>query len=87
MHRCVRLPIEEVDLAELTASLRSRFAGAAPAGYLVGRTALRDAVTLELQCSELEAEEIVDTLVARGFVRYEGDPGAAVDDERGWSLG
>jgi hypothetical protein len=83
----VRLSIEEIDLAELTASLRARFAGAAPVGYLDGRTALRDAVGDALGCSALEAEEIVDTLVARGFVRYQGDPAAAVDNERGWSLG
>jgi hypothetical protein len=87
MHRSVRLAIEEIDLAELTRMLRSRLAGSAPVGYLDGRTALRDAVAEQLECSELEAEEIVDTLVARGFVRYQGDPGAAVDDGRGWSLG
>ncbi len=81
------LNIEEVDLAELTESLRRRFAGAAPIGYLDGRTALRDAVAAELGCSELEAEDIVDTLVARGFVRYEGDPRAALDEGRAWSLG
>jgi hypothetical protein len=82
----VRLAVEEVDLAELTGALRARFAGSAPSGYLDGRTALRDAVTEELGCSELEAEEIVDTLVARGFAHYEGDPSAAMDDGRGWSL-
>lgn len=81
------IPLEDLDLAELTSSLRERLAGCPPAGYLVGRTALRDAVTVELQCSELVAEEIVDTLVARGFVRYQGDPTAEVDDVRGWSLG
>jgi hypothetical protein len=83
----VRIALEDVDLAELTASLRNRFAGAAPLGYHDGRTALRDAVAEGLECSELEAEEIVDTLVARGFVRYEGDPGSAWDEGRGWSLG
>jgi len=83
----VRLSIEDVDLAELTAVLRTRFAGAAPVGYLDGRTALRDAVAEQLECSTLAAEEIVDTLVARGFLRYEGDPSAALDDGRGWSLG
>jgi hypothetical protein len=83
----VRLVIEDVDLAELTGALRARFAGASPAGYLDGRTALRDAVADQLGCSALEAEEIVDTLVARGFVRYHGDPAAALDDGRGWSLG
>jgi hypothetical protein len=86
MHRPVRLAVEEIDLAQLTRSLRGRLAGAAPTGYLDGRTALRDAVADELACSELEAEEIVDTLVARGFVRYQGDPEAAMDDGRGWSL-
>ena len=83
----VRFSVEDVDLAELTASLRARFAGAAPAGYLDGRTVLRDAVAEQLGCSALEAEEIVDTLVARGLVRDQGDPAAALADGRGWSLG
>lgn len=81
------ISLEDLDLAELTRSLRERFAAAPPAGYLVGRTAMRDAVTDELHCSELVAEEIVDTLVARGFARYQGDPTAEVDEPRGWSLG
>jgi hypothetical protein len=83
----VHLSVEDIDLAELTAHLRGQFAGAAPTGYLDGRTALRDAVVVELDCSTLEAEALVDTLVARGFVRYEGDPAAAVDERDGWSLG
>ena len=82
----MRLSIEEVDLADLTIRLRSRLAGAALREYLDGRTVLRDAVVAELECSELEAEEIVDTLVARAFVRYEGDPTAALDEGGGWSL-
>jgi hypothetical protein len=83
----VPFPVEEIDLAELVAALRARFAGDVPAGYLDGRTALRDAVAERLGCSALEAEAIVDTLVARGFVRYLGDPAAALDDGRGWSVG
>lgn len=82
-----KLIVENVDLAELTESLRNRFSGAPPVGYLSGRTVLRDAVASQLECSELEAEDIVDTLVARGFIRYGGDPQADVDDDRGWSLG
>ena len=81
------ISLEDLDLAELTRSLRERLAGAPPVGYLIGRTAMRDAVTDELHCSELVAEEIVDTLVARGFVRYQGDPTAAIDEPRGWALG
>jgi hypothetical protein len=47
---------------------------------------VRDVVVSELDCSTLAAEEIVDTLVAQGFLRYEGDPIAALDDERSWSF-
>jgi hypothetical protein len=87
MSLLVRIPIEEVDLAELTSSLQQRFERAAPRGYLDGRTALRDAVADELECSELEAEDIVDTLVARGFVRYEGDPCAFMQEALPWRFG
>ena len=80
------LVIEDVDLATLVESLRRRFAAARPVGFLEGRTALRDAAAEELDCSDLEAEEIVDTLVARGFLRYEGDPQAEIDDRKPWSL-
>jgi hypothetical protein len=82
----VRICIEDVDLAELTAALHSRFAGAPPTGYLDGRTAMRDAVAEKLDCSALAAEEIVDTLATHGFIRYEGSPTAALDDGRRWSF-
>ena len=82
-----KLIVENVDLAVLTDSLRLRFAAAPPIGYLNGRTVLRDAVTRELECSELEAEDIVDTLIAQGFLRYGGDPQSEIDDDRSWALG
>ena len=82
----MRLSVEDVDLAELVEALRSRFAGARPTGYLDGRTALRDAVADELGCSDLEAEQLVDTLVAHGFVRYEGNPQAPEDGTHGWTF-
>jgi hypothetical protein len=83
----MRLLAEDVDLAELTARLRLRFRGESPGGYLDGRTALRDAVCAELTCSELEAEDVVETMVVRGFVHYEGDPRAALPEEARWRLG
>jgi hypothetical protein len=82
-----RLPVEDVDLAALTEGLRRRFSEVPPVGYLEGRTALRDAVQSALACSQLEAEDLVETLVARGFVRYEGDPLGALDDPRPWAVG
>ena len=82
----MRCAIEEIDLAELTAALRDRFASAMPTGYLVGRTVFRDAAAGMLGCSDLEAEDIVDTLIARGFLRYDGDPSETGDGECPWVL-
>ncbi|HVJ16018.1 MAG TPA: hypothetical protein VM686_11320 [Polyangiaceae bacterium] len=65
---------EDVDLADLAQSLQSELTGSAVAGYLEGRTALRDCVMDVLGSSELEAEEMIDTMVSRGFLRFSGDP-------------
>jgi hypothetical protein len=79
---------EEIDLEELRAKLSARFAGAAPAGYVRGKGDLRGAVVALLGCSALEAEQLVDTLEARGMIRYEGDRRDEVDQlERHWKLG
>jgi len=65
---------EDVDLAELAQALQAELAGAPVAGYLEGRTALRNFVMNALSSSELEAEELIDTMVSRGFLRFSGDP-------------
>ncbi len=43
-------------------------------GYLRGRSYFRDLIAHELRCSDLEAEELVDTLEMNGFLHFEGDP-------------
>jgi hypothetical protein len=67
---------EAVDLAELTAAVRDR-CGPRLAGAVVGRTRIRDEVVEQLACSQLEAENLVDTMIGRGFV---------VRDESGGSV-
>ncbi|HEX3595064.1 MAG TPA: hypothetical protein VHU80_08185 [Polyangiaceae bacterium] len=62
-----RFDPELVDLAEVTERLRV-LCGSVVEGSIVGRTRLRDAALAELGCSELESEELVDTLIVRGFV-------------------
>lgn len=59
---------ESIDLAELVTELRAR-CGPCIEDVVVGRTLLRDEVARHLSCSMLEAEQLVDTLIARGFVR------------------
>jgi hypothetical protein len=77
---------EDIDLAEVATALRQVFTDAPPLGYLQGRTALRDAVAVHLHCSLLQAEEVVDTMVSRGFLRYEGSAIEAVGDLEPWQI-
>jgi hypothetical protein len=79
---------EEIDLNDLRRQLAARFGEAPPAGYVRGKGDLRAAVVAILKCSELEAEQLVDTLESRGLIRYQGDPAKAIDQlENLWRLG
>lgn len=73
---------ESVDLAELVSELRES-CGHCIEDVVVGRTLLRDQVVRRLNCSMLEAEQLVDTLIARGFVRQgelsDGREGLLID--------
>jgi hypothetical protein len=68
-----RFELEAIDLLALTRALRES-CGVRVEGLVVGRTLLARAARTMLFCSELAAEQLVDTLVARGFVREEVDP-------------
>lgn len=78
---------EEIDLNELRRQLQQHFGEMPPAGYVRGKTELRAALVQILQCSELESEQLVDTLEARRMIRYDGDKREAVDNlESFWRL-
>jgi hypothetical protein len=78
-----RLDPESIDLLALTRYLARMFAAGAQ-GYVVGRTRLRDAVVERLRCSELQAEELVDTLILRHLIEFNGDP--TVADTGAWLI-
>ena len=77
---------ENIDLNELVKKLAARFGGIAPSGYVRGKGDLRAAVVELLACSELEAEQLVDTLEGRGLLRYEGDRQEVDQLEHHWSF-
>lgn len=79
---------EEIDLNELRRQLAARFVDTPPAGYVCGKGELRAAVVDILGCSELEAEQLVDTLESRHLIRYEGDRSGRIDRlESHWLFG
>lgn len=69
---------EKVDLGQLKALFAKRVPAAKREGYVVGRTNLRDCVVTELNCSVAMAEQLIETMVLRGFIRFSGDPTAPV---------
>ncbi len=79
---------EDVDLAVLVDELRSAFPnGDGVVGYLRGKALMRDALIDTRGYSALQAEELVDTLEARGFLRFEGDPSERSVADSHWALG
>lgn len=77
---------ESVDLNRVAERLHSLFVHHPPAGYLDGKTAMRNALEDSFGVSEMDAEELVDTLETRGFVHYEGDPTAPTEVDTYWSI-
>jgi competence protein ComEC len=79
--------IDHVDLAELAERIQRHIPpNEPPVGYLRGRSYFRDVVAHELGCSELEAEELVDTLEMNGYLRFEGDPSVRARAESRWDI-
>jgi hypothetical protein len=81
------MDIDDIDLEQVAALLRQHIApGDPPVGYLRGRSYFRDVIAHELRCSEMQAEELVDTLEMNGYLRFEGDPSErSVADSR-WDV-
>ena len=77
---------EDLDLKELTESLKRALKPGEPVGYLRGKALMRDVLVHERSVSELEAEEMVDTLEMRGFLHFLGDPSARSEAESHWSI-
>jgi hypothetical protein len=65
---------EDLDLRQLTLDLKSMLPPGEPVGYLRGKALMRDMLVQTKGFSELEAEELIDTLEIRGFLRFLGDP-------------
>ncbi len=65
---------DDLDLQQLTAEMKAALAPGEPIGYLRGKAQMRDLLVHMKRFSELEAEELIDTLELRGFLRFLGDP-------------
>jgi hypothetical protein len=81
------MDIDGIDLEEVARMLQRHIPpGEPPVGYLRGRSYFRDVIAHVLGCSEVEAEQLVDTLEMNGYLRFEGNPAKpSVADSR-WEI-
>jgi hypothetical protein len=79
--------MESIDLQELARMIQRHIPpGDPPVGYLRGRSYFRDVIAHALRCSDVEAEELVDTLEMNGYLQFAGDPSErSVADSR-WDI-
>ncbi len=79
---------EDVDLQDLADRIRRHIpVSEPPVGYLRGRSYFRDLLVHELRCcSELEAEDLVDTLEMNGYLHFEGDPSERSAADSRWEV-
>ncbi|BDG06177.1 hypothetical protein [Anaeromyxobacter oryzae] len=81
------MSIEEFDLSDLAERIKRHIPPTEPpVGYLRGRSYFRDVIVHEIGCSELEAEELVDSLEMNGYLRFEGDPSERSRAESRWAV-
>lgn len=64
---------EDIDLRQLTEELKSSLP-MDPVGYLRGKALMRDVLVERKSFSELEAEDLIDTLEMQGYLHFLGDP-------------
>lgn len=77
-----RMPLdrEALDLLGVAQKLRNEFgSGPFTSGLLEGKTRMRDRLVESMRCSELEAEQLLDTLLARRFLRFESPSGSSAE--------
>ena len=65
---------EGLDLKELAEELAHKLRRYPPHGYLRGKSLMRDVLVAENQFSQLEAEELIDTMELQGYLHFLGDP-------------
>jgi hypothetical protein len=77
---------EDVDLERMTAEIHEALRHHEPVGYLRGKALMRDVLVHRRRISELEAEELIDTLELRGFLQFLGDPSERSEADSHWNF-
>ncbi len=76
---------EEIDQQALVEELKTLLPGG-PVGYLRGKAMMRDALVDRKRISQMEAEELIDTLESNGYLHFLGDPSQRSVADSPWEI-
>ena len=76
----------DLDLKTLAVVLKHKLAPGEPVGYLRGKSLMRDLLVQEHGFSELESENLIDTLELQGFLHFLGDPAERSHADSHWKI-
>ena len=77
---------EDLDLKTLAEELKRALGDSHPIGYLRGKSLMRNTLVHERGFSELEAEEIIDTMELQGILHFLGDPSDRAHAHTPWDI-
>lgn len=77
---------EDIDLQRLIDELRTDLRPGEAVGYLRGKSLMRDVLVQRKGYSDLEAEELIDTLELQGFLHFLGDPSERSVADSHWEM-
>ncbi len=73
-------------LDDLCVLIAPALEGTPPLDYVRGKTLMRDVLVRKLDCSQVEAELLVDQLEARGFIRFDPPASAQTLTQGTWRI-
>ena len=76
----------DVDLQELAADIKRALGPSGAVGYLRGKSLMRNVLVARGGFSELEAEELIDTMESSGYLRFLGDPSERSVADAPWDI-
>ena len=77
---------DDLDLRQLASDLKALVGHGEAVGYLRGKSLMRNLLVERKGFSELEAEELIDTLEMQGFLRFLGDPSERSVADAPWEI-
>jgi hypothetical protein len=77
---------EDLDLVQVAHEIKAALLPGEPIGYLRGKSLMRNVLVQHSGFSELEAEELIDTMELRGILRFLGDPAEPSHAESRWRI-